>query len=676
MDMDSRYNAKRTIPDMIRAANETNDILESTYYENQMACMFASLIMFLGTIVSFVVGYLILHRDIRHVVIDSGMFLVLGILFEVFLRVRIDATLTSYIISVLYSIWFIFILSRLYHIIGPAVWTISCIQMVFAMSRIKKHMAVIIGLVTIVSSIYVLFHSSHYQYQMSYYYFIPQAVLLIILAIVLSVAHKISSNRYFKINNQLKVVTDQKNDITALYEEITAAEEDMRHQNDQLINYMAEIKKNEEKLYHLAYFDILTGLPNRKMFGEQLELITEQSKQKNTVFYVVFIDVDSFKKINDTLGHHMGDMFIECAANTIKKSLKESDLAGRIGGDEFALIISRELSRDEVFREVEAIKNIFTMPFKIDNYEIRVTASFGISVFPDDGVNSTEILKSADMAMYKAKEVGKNNVQFFRKNMQDEMIQKTKIENRLINALEKEELFLVYQPQYYIDSGKIRGFEALVRWDSPELGKVSPMQFIPIAEETGIIDVLGKWVLKSACYMFKKLQEQYGLNALISVNISAVQIMSDGFIQDVKDILVDTGLKPEYLELEVTESVFIESLNHSVELLKELKKLGVRIALDDFGTGYSSLSYLRLLPIDTLKIDKSFLEDLAKDDSKVKIIGSIISLGHDLGFTVVAEGVEDNHQLQYLKNYSCDYVQGFLYSIPLEEAELRKLLKV
>jgi diguanylate cyclase (GGDEF)-like protein len=573
MDMDIRHNTKRTIPDMIRAANETNDILESTYYENQMACMFASLIMFLGTVVSLVVGYLILHRDIRYIMIDSGIFLILGILFEVFLRVRIDVQITSYIISVLYSIWFIFILSRLYHIIGPAVWTISCIQMVFAMSRIKKHMSVIIGLVTIVSSIYVLFNPSYYQYQMSYYYFIPQAVLLMILAIVLSVAHKIGSNRYFKIHNQLKVVTEQKNDITALYEEITATEEEMRHQNNQLISYMAEIKQNEEKLYHLAYFDILTGLPNRKMFGEQLELVTEQAKQNNTVFYVVFIDVDSFKKINDTLGHHMGDVFIESAANTLKKSLKESDLAGRIGGDEFALLISRRISRDEVFHEVEAIKNNFTMPFKIDNYEIRFTASFGISVFPDDGVNAAEILKSADMAMYRAKEVGKNNVQFFRKYMQDEIIQKTKIENRLINALENEELILVFQPQYYIDSEKIRGFEALVRWNSPELGKVSPVQFIPIAEETGIIDALGKWVLKSACYKFKKLQEQYGLNASISVNISAVQIMSDKFIQVVKDILVETGLKPEYLELEVTESVFIESLNHSVELLKELKRI-------------------------------------------------------------------------------------------------------
>lgn len=334
------------------------------------------------------------------------------------------------------------------------------------------------------------------------------------------------------------------------------------------------------------------------------------------------------------------------------------------------------MSKQEVFLEIDELRKSFSQPFKIDNTEIRLTASFGISVFPDDGNDASEVLKSADMSMYRAKELGRNNVQFFEKYMRDEIIQKTEMENRLVNAVKNEEFFLVFQPQYVIDSERIRGLEALVRWKSPELGVVNPMKFIPLAEEMRLIIPLGEWILKTACKKFKIFQEQYGMDACISVNVSTVQLKDSNFIQVVKNILDETGIKPECLELEITESIFIESFNEAILLLKELKKIGVRIALDDFGTGYSSLSYLKSLPIDTLKIDKSFVDDLSLNTSQVQIIGDIISLGHNLGVAVVAEGVEYEHQLHYLKEHSCDYIQGYLFDRPLEEEFLSRLFSV
>lgn len=674
--MQDEHTAKRTIPNVLKAINETNDILETTNYENQLACMFASPMMFLGAAVNFVLRYLILHKDLCNTLINSLTFFALGILLEVVLRLRLKIELATYIISILYSSVFIFLLIRLYDIVGPAVWMIACIQIVFAMIRIKRDMAIIIGINTVLASIYALYYAPNFQFHPNYFYFIAQSIVMVVFIIVLSIVHRISTDRYFKLRSQLQVVEEQKHDITELYEEIAATEEELRAQNEQLMAYADEVRSRDEKLYDLAYYDNLTKLPNRKMLMERLDLLIKKSKQQKSVFYVVFIDMDSFKKINDTMGHHIGDRFINFAADNLKTSTHEGDLLGRMGGDEFALIINRNLNREEVFQEIETIRNCFTRPLRIENAEIRSTASFGISVFPDDGDNAPELLKCADMSMYKAKELGKNNVQFFKKYMKDEIVQKLEMEERLINALNNQEFSLVFQPQYNLANNNIRGFEALARWNSPEFGILKPMQFIPLAEEIGLIIPLGEWILKTACLKFKKLQEQYGLKAFISVNISTVQIKDSNFIKVVKSILSETGLDPKYLELEITESVFIESFHQTVPILNELKKLGLRMALDDFGTGYSSLSYLKLLPIDTLKIDKSFVDDLSVDNVQVQILGDIISLGHNLGVAVIAEGVEYPHQLEYLKNHSCDYAQGFLMQKPLEEDDLRMFLQL
>ncbi|MHB8130292.1 MAG: putative bifunctional diguanylate cyclase/phosphodiesterase [Mobilitalea sp.] len=665
---------RKTVPDILKAIKKTFDITELIRLENQLACMFASPIMFLGMLMNFVLGYLIFHQDLRNVLLNSFIFLTLGIMFELLMKERIKLELTSLLISILYCLWFLFLLIRLYHIIGPAVWMIACIQIVFAMSRIKRSMAVIIGFVTLISGIYCVFNASAFYYETSFFFFIPQSLLLLLLFLVLSITHKINSERYLSLRSHYELVSEQKSDITALYEEITATEEELRQQNEQLVIYTQDIKKGEEKLQRLAYYDVLTGLPNRMMFMEQLDLIIKRSKEKMSSFYIVFIDVDSFKKINDTMGHHIGDKFLLFAADNLKHSIKEEDLLGRIGGDEFALIISRKLSKEEVLQELEVIRTGFYNPFDIYNGEIRLTASFGIAIYPEDGDTGSTLLKSADMSMYKAKEFGRNNVQFFSNYMLEEMLHKTEIENRLLNAMKNNEFYLVFQPQFCVYSDKIRGFETLARWKSPELGLISPLQFIPIAEETGFINILGEWILRTACKKFKELQKLYDFDVILCVNISTIQIENSKFIEIVKNIITETGFNPSSLELEITESVIIESFQQTVKVLNELKELGIRIALDDFGMGYSSLNYLKSLPIDTLKIDKSFIDDLSENDFEVQIVGDIISLGHTLGFTVIAEGVEHHNQLQYLKDHSCDHIQGFLYAKPLDEEALNTLL--
>jgi len=425
----------------------------------------------------------------------------------------------------------------------------------------------------------------------------------------------------------------------------------------------------------MAYYDSLTGLPNRKMILETIEMQIESSKFNKTKFYVVYIDVDAFKKVNDTMGHHVGDDFLVFVAKNLKGLINKKDVLGRLGGDEFALIIRRDIEKSEVKAEVERIKNVFQIPFIIRNIEIILTASFGVSVYPEDGGNVGKLLKNADMSMYKAKDLGKNNIQFFDRVMLDAFMEDTRLENLLLKAMENKEFFLVFQPQYDSDVKKIRGFEALLRWNSKELGMISPIKFIPKAEETRFIIPLGNWVLRTACEKYKEFKKIYNEDFIMSVNISMIQLNEENFTIDVKKILEETKMNPSDLELEITESVATEIMDNVTSKLKELKKLGVRVALDDFGTGYSSLSHLKSLPIDILKIDKSFIDDINEEMQGVHIVKDIISLVHNLRIKIVVEGIEQTSQLNVLKKYGCDFVQGFLLSFPLNEKDVFEFLE-
>ncbi|MDP4145927.1 MAG: EAL domain-containing protein [Bacillota bacterium] len=425
------------------------------------------------------------------------------------------------------------------------------------------------------------------------------------------------------------------------------------------------LKEKEDRLKRLAFYDSLTGLPNRHHFMDNLNSSLELAAKDDAKLYVVFIDLDNFKKVNDCMGHYYGDILLKEVSNRFNQVITKSCFLGRLGGDEFAIIIKEITEVEQVETYVKELMNSLRKPVMLNGINCNISASFGISTFPEDGCNVDELLRNADTAMYKAKETGKNNFKLFHKSMSAALLRKLDIENKLLTAIEKDELYLVYQPQFSLEDNKIRGFEALIRWNNKELGFVSPMDFIPLAEETGYIDTIGKWVLKTACSRFYTLQQEFQYYGMISVNVSPVQFKSSAFLDMIKEVLLETNLNPKYLELEITESVFIDSFENTIAVFNELKKLGIKISLDDFGTGYSSLSYLQQLPIDTLKIDKSFIKDI----NKIDIVRSIIDLVHNMNISVVAEGVETEEQLIYLKNAKCDDVQGFLLGKPSEEVE-------
>ena len=479
-----------------------------------------------------------------------------------------------------------------------------------------------------------------------------------------------------KLFYKLMLEKQQKEKIVLLNDEMTAFEEELRQQNDELMEKNLKLTENEEQLNKLVYYDVLTGLPNRNMLIERLAFLCEMFRDEKTGFAVAFIDLDNFKKINDTLGHKKGDLLLKTIAQQMQELIHSNDLLGRLGGDEFALIIQQKMNEEAIFEYVESLRLYFQRPICLDDTEINITASFGVSIFPKDGITTYELLQYSDIAMYQAKKVGKNGIKVFHKSMNDGILRRAEIEKQLAQAMKNQEFFLAFQPQYCATSKNLRGYEALIRWNSPVFGTVSPMKFIPITEELGTIVQIGEWILRTACVTQLYLQEKSGRPMVMSVNISAVQFMDHNFFNMVKTIVSETGIEPHNLELEITESIFITSINKVVDELNNLKELGIQIALDDFGTGYSSLSYLQKLPIDLLKIDKSFIDMIDEPDSKKQIVGAIIALMHQLDVPVIAEGVETKHQLQYLREFDCDFVQGYLWGKPIDLEEAVKIANV
>lgn len=430
------------------------------------------------------------------------------------------------------------------------------------------------------------------------------------------------------------------------------------------------MKDNEKQLLHMAHFDSLTGLPNRNMIIEELDALIPESAKSKSSFSFVFIDLDNFKEINDLMGHYIGDIILKAVVDRWSLHIHSSDVLGRLGGDEFSLIIRRDMSRDDIYSYVESIKNSMSAAFVYQEKEFFVNASFGICVYPQDGDSSTELLKKSDITMYNVKNLGKNGIKFFCQTMQNRMQEKILLESGLKSAIANNELYIEYQPQYYSRIKQIRGFEALARWKSPELGQVSPSVFIPAAEDSGQIINIGEWILTKVLKKFRSIQQTSGNDYIVSVNISVVQIVHPSFVDTVRRILNETGFDGRYLELELTESVFISNPGSVIEVLNRLKKMGIRIALDDFGTGYASLKNLQMLPIDTLKIDKSFIDSIGYQKNEDKLVSAIISIIHEYQVTVVAEGVENEIQLDYLTEKGCDCIQGFLLSRPIGEEQL------
>ncbi|MCM1495081.1 MAG: EAL domain-containing protein [Bacteroides sp.] len=450
---------------------------------------------------------------------------------------------------------------------------------------------------------------------------------------------------------------------------------ELNETKEQLENSQEELTENYTQIEKLAYTDTLTGLANRMSFMTQAHDIFHQSGDlsKRAVF---FIDLDNFKNVNDTLGHDYGDLLLQQIAEKLSSYMSEGDILARTGGDEFLVLKNQWQSTDELDRFAANLITIVNHPFDLDGEIVHVSMSVGVAVFPQDGLTVNELIKNADIAMYSAKTAGKSGYCFFNSSMEDDVNHKNDIEEILRNAIQNREVYLLYQPQCDIKTGRITGCEALMRIRNGYLGQIPPVEFIPIAEETGIIHELGAWALEQACGFNKQLQDAGYEPVTMSVNVSIVQFKNPEFIPRVKAILEKTGLSPEYLEIEVTESILMQSLEHNLVILQELREMGIRIALDDFGTGYSSFNYLTQMPITTLKMDKSFIDNISTNSKDCYIAETIISLAHKLGISVVAEGVETSDQLQILKENSCDILQGYLFSRPIPDEHYRSLLEV
>ncbi len=438
---------------------------------------------------------------------------------------------------------------------------------------------------------------------------------------------------------------------------------------------VTERKRYEDELRQLANYDTLTGLPNRTLFHERLRHALSHARRQNQRVALLFLDLDRFKQINDSLGHSAGDSLLKQVARRLAGSVREDDSVSRLGGDEFTVILEGVVSLESAGVVAEKILKAFVEPYQLGNTEVVVSPSIGISVFPDDGDDSATLLKNADIAMYHAKDQGRNNYQFFVGAMNDTMRRRLQLETSLRRALERDEFKLYYQPKMNIGSGELTGLEALLRWDSAELGRVAPDEFIPLAEETGLIVPIGDWVLREAARQILSWREQGVPVVPIAVNISIRQLMVGDLAGRIADILSDCLLAPEWLQLEITESLVMANAAQAVGRLNALRQLGLRLAVDDFGTGYSSLSYLKRLPIDTIKIDKAFVRDITIDPDDATITRTIIAMAHSLKLTVVAEGVETNDQLQFLRDEGCEEMQGYWLSKPLPADECAEALR-
>jgi diguanylate cyclase (GGDEF)-like protein len=441
-----------------------------------------------------------------------------------------------------------------------------------------------------------------------------------------------------------------------------------------IISSALEKVKNEKEIKYMAYFDQLTRLPNRLLFTDRANQEISIAKRTVKMVAIVFIDLDSFKSINDSLGHEQGDELLIEVANIISKCVRNSDTVSRFTGDKFVVLLNNISSSEDVVKIASKIIEMFNKPISLKDQEIFTTASIGIAIYPKDGEDVETLIKNADTAMYKAKNRGKNQYMLCSEDMKDEVLEEMRLTNLLYRAKERNQLVLFYQPQILLETNQIVGFEALVRWNLPGSGLISPLKFIPIAERTGLINSIGEWVIRTACIQSKAWQDAGFPKLRMAVNISVHQLRNPYLVSQIDGILKETGLSPQYLELEITESVAARQNDNFITLLNKLKELGVTISIDDFGTEYSSLSRLKTLPIDRIKMDMQFVHGIEGSDKDKAITDVIINLAKSLGLKVLAEGVETMPQLHFLNRKMCDEVQGFYFYRPLPAKEIEKIL--
>ncbi|HEY3309256.1 MAG TPA: EAL domain-containing protein [Desulfuromonadaceae bacterium] len=433
--------------------------------------------------------------------------------------------------------------------------------------------------------------------------------------------------------------------------------------------------KAETEIQQLINYDTLTGLPNRNLLHDRLKLAIAQAVRDQHLVGILILDLDRFKGINDTLGHRAGDKLLMTVAKRLAACIRDSDTLARLGGDEFVIILSNIMNEEGITTVAKKILTIISEPIYIDGHEIYTTVSIGIAVYPMNGDDSHTLLKHADLAMYQAKELDRNNFQFFSREMNIKVLERMLLETSMRKALEREEFFLVYQPQVDVRSGRIVGMEALLRWQHPDMGLLAPDRFIYLAEETGFIIPIGEWVLRTACRQTKAWQDEGLPHVRVAVNLSVKQFDQQNLDETIRAILMETGLDPQWLEIEITESAIMKNAEQNIGMLRKLKEMGITLAIDDFGTGYSSLSYLKHFPISRLKIDRSFVRDIITNPDDAAIAEIIITMAHTLKLNVIAEGVETRPQMEFLSFHNCVEMQGYLFSRPVRTKDFSLLLR-
>jgi diguanylate cyclase (GGDEF)-like protein len=442
----------------------------------------------------------------------------------------------------------------------------------------------------------------------------------------------------------------------------------------QLVLNVEQRKRAEERIRHLAYHDALTDLPNRSLLEDRLTTALAQAHRKSRMLALLYLDLDRFKRVNDTLGHSLGDHILQSVAERLTSIVREADTVARVGGDEFTILLPEISQAQDAIDVADRILRELRRPVMVDHRELPATTSMGIAFYPNDAEEADTLLRNADIAMYRAKEQGRDNYQLYTAAMNARIAERFAVENDLRRALDRNEFVVYYQPQVDLSSQQIVGVEALVRWEHPTRGLMLPADFIPVAEESGLIVPLGEWVLRTACAQAKAWQEA-GLPPIrLAVNLSGRQFQQRNLSEMVERALNETSLEPRYLQLEITETVVMHDMDFTIATLNNLKAMGIQIAIDDFGCGHSSLNYLKRLPIDDVKIDRSFVHDLATDPSDAAIVGSVVAMTRELNLNVVAEGVETEEQLAFLKERQCDVVQGFLFSRPVPPDAVEKII--
>jgi diguanylate cyclase (GGDEF)-like protein/PAS domain S-box-containing protein len=436
-----------------------------------------------------------------------------------------------------------------------------------------------------------------------------------------------------------------------------------------------ERKRAEEKVRHLAFHDALTGLPNRLLFNDRLTVSLAQAHRSHQKLAVFYLDLDRFKLINDSLGHSIGDELLRRVADRLRSVVRDGDTVARLGGDEFIVLAPRIAAEEDAKTIARKILAAIRLPFAIEDREFFVTTSVGVSTYPGDGVDPDTLIRNADTAMYRAKERGRDEFQFYAPAMTSSVVDRLALENRLRQALRNQEFVLFYQPIVDLADGRVRGAEALLRWQHPERGLLLPAEFIPLAEASGLIGPIGRWVLQRACAQIREWQSAGDPQFTVSVNLSPRQFHQADLVAQVAAALASSGIGPSSLDLEITETNAMENADQTISTLWELRKLGVGVSMDDFGTGYSSLNYLKRFPIDRVKLDRSFVRDVVTKSEDAAIVRAVISMAHTLQLVVTAEGVENRDQLSFLRRHRCDEMQGYLFSPPVSAAEFRELLR-